>query len=203
VAARDEEGVGTCAVDFAMSARPNWFIGFEVDLREHLAKIPSPPRGIRRFHADDLHATIAFLGPCDEALALRAFAALPDALGPATTVVLGGVVPMGRRDAYSALAALVEEGREPLERRMTSWRDVALAAADRPPETRAMKAHVTLARPTRRASEAERRAGLAWASTVDVYGAHIALQRVRLYTWSEERAERLFRAVCERELGAG
>jgi len=183
-----------------MGAPPNWFVALGVQLGPNDARIPSPPSGIRRFHVDDLHATIAFLGACGEGAAQRAFDALPVDLGPATTVVLGGVVPMGRRTAYSALAALVEEGREPLERRMTSWRDVALAAGDRPPEMRAMKAHVTLARPTRRASEAERRAGLAWASTVDVYGAHIALQRVRLYTWSEERAERLFRVVRERVL---
>jgi 2'-5' RNA ligase len=186
-----------------MRVRPNWFVGFEVDLRAHLAKIPDPPPGIRRFHADDLHATIAFLGACDESTAIGAFDALPEELGPATTVTLGDVVPMGRRDAYSALAALVGDGREPLERRMTTWRDGMLAAASLPCETRPMKAHVTLARPTRRATEGERRAGLAWASALNVHSAHIGLRRVRLFTWSDDRAERLFRVVRERVLSPG
>jgi 2'-5' RNA ligase len=186
-----------------MGMPPNWFVAFGVDLDAHLARIPSPPPGIRRFHADDLHATIAFLGPCDEGTALAAFDALPEELGPATTVTLGDVVPMGRRDAYSALAALVGDGRGPLEARMTGWRGALLEAAGLPAERRPMKAHVTLARPTRRASDSERRAGLAWASAVDVHGVHIELRRMRLYTWSDERAERLFRVVRERVLSPG
>ena len=83
------------------------------------------------------------------------------------------MVAMGSARRYSALSALL---RKP-------------------------KAHVTLARPKRRATERERAAGLVWASELDVRAVRVRLDRVALYTWDEARDERLFRIVAERRLG--
>jgi 2'-5' RNA ligase len=187
-------------VSAGVATRANWFVALPVRIEHLEARVPPPPRSFRRFCPEDLHATIAFLGASGETLAVRAFEALPDALGPAVSVHLGAVVPMGRPSAYSALSALVSEGRAALEERMTAWRDRILEATGFARESRPMKAHVTLARPSRRASAADRAAGLAWASSVDLHGLEVRLDRIALYTWDDARTERLFRIVCARPL---
>lgn len=176
--------------------RSNWFIALPVDAsswyQEHVGV---PPVGVRRFHQDDLHLTVAFLGACGEEAARRAFARPSSwSLGP-LKATLGDLVPMGTPQRYSALALLLEEGRETVEREIGQVRDAWLAAAEARPDTRPPKAHITIARPRRRGLADERRAGLAWAETIDVRGLPAALGRPALYTWSRERKERLFEIV--------
>jgi 2'-5' RNA ligase len=68
-------------------------------------------------------------------------------------------------------------------------------------EKRAPKPHVTVARPSRRASSEALEAGLDWAKGVDLGGVEARLDRIALYTWSDgARRERLFRVVAERPL---
>jgi RNA 2',3'-cyclic 3'-phosphodiesterase len=72
---------------------------------------------------------------------------------------------------------------------------------ERPP-----RFHVTVGRPKRAPSPAERRAAIAWAKSKPPVGARIVIDRLALYTWSENRKERQFRIVRERPLqsaGAG
>lgn len=181
--------------------RPNWFIAFPARSRGWLAElVPDPPLGLRRFHPRDLHFTLAFLGGVDEEQARAGW----QALGPmgAFDITLGEVVPMGDPRRYSALSALVVEGREPLEAAISSLRGPCLEAAGRPPERRSAEAHLTIARPMRKATGGQRRAGLRWAAALELGGVHLRLDRVCLYTWSEERRERLFRVVEERRLRA-
>jgi hypothetical protein len=54
---------------------------------------------------------------------------------------------------------------------------------------------VTVARPRRAASEAQRLEALAWARELAPPGAELELGRPALYTWAEERGERLFRIL--------
>ncbi|MEZ5962528.1 MAG: hypothetical protein R3F56_01660 [Planctomycetota bacterium] len=179
-------------------SRPNWFVGLPVPPQRWFAeKVPAPPPGIRRFHADDLHLTVAFLGPVAEDPARAAFAAIRWPL-PALTVTLGPVVPMGRR--YSALSALIEQGRAAVEAAIGCVRDAACLAAGAPCETRPPKAHVTVARPQRHATVAERAAGLRWAQQVELARVEFTLARVALYSWAEDRRERQFRIVDCRDL---
>ncbi len=167
--------------------------------------LPALPPSFRRFHPDDVHITLAFLGGCGEAAAERALVALENALRekpfPSIDVSLAGVVPMGPRREYSALSALLERGREPTEASILALRDVVSEAALGRREKREPKPHVTLARPQRRATEEARRAGLSWASALDLCAVERRLDRVALYTWSEgNRRERLFRILAERTL---
>ena len=69
-------------------------------------------------------------------------------------------------------------------------------------EKRPPKAHVTIARPGRGASEVRRQEGLKWAASLDLTPITARLDRIALYTWSEDRQERLFRIVTERSLGS-
>lgn len=181
-------------------ATPNWFIALPVSPAVWFdEQVTPPPSGLRRFDPEDLHVTLAFLGGVGEAAARAAWAALPALDGP-WSVRLGHVRAMGNPRRYSALSAVFAEGAVPVEAAMTRAGAVALAAAGLPPEPRPALAHVTLARPGRRASEPERAAGLGWARGLGVLDVTLTLDRVALYTWTEARVDRLFRIIEDRRL---
>jgi RNA 2',3'-cyclic 3'-phosphodiesterase len=184
--------------------RPNWFLAFPLD-GAFVQRLPALPGALRLYHPDDVHLTLAFLGGCGEEGAERALAALDARLAldppPALQVSLGEVVPMGgSRRHYSALSALLGTGREAMTATLTAHRDALTEAANGRREARPAKPHITIARPKRRATEADREAGLAWAETLDLSSVHARLDRIALFTWSERRVERLFRIVAERSL---
>src|SRR5688572_27881196 len=94
--------------------RPNWFLGFPID-GAFLLDLPPVPPALRRFHPEDVHLTLAFLGGCGEEAALAALSALDRRLEVeplrALPVSLGEVVPMGGSSkTYSALSALLQVG---------------------------------------------------------------------------------------------
>jgi 2'-5' RNA ligase len=185
--------------------RPNWFLAFPVDGAFVLELPPLPPQ-FRRFHPDDVHLTLAFLGGCGEAAAQRALSLLDErlALAPLTSVQasLAEVVPMGgSRRSYTALSALLDRGRAEMIAYIAAHRDALLEAAAGRREARPPKPHVSIARPRGRATEAQRAEGLAWANALDLSGVSARLDRIALYTWHETRHERLFRIVAERRLG--
>jgi RNA 2',3'-cyclic 3'-phosphodiesterase len=184
--------------------RPNWFFAFPLD-GAFVAGLPELPGALRLYHPDDVHLTLAFLGGCGDDGAKRALEALDARLGidppRATDVTLGEVVPMGgSRHSYSALSALLGTGREALTATLTAHRDALTEAATGRREARPAKPHITIARPKRRATDADREAGLAWAEALDLSHVKARLDRVALFTWSERRNERLFRIVEERRL---
>lgn len=183
--------------------RPNWFFAFPLD-GAFVLQLPEPPAAIRRYHVADVHLTLAFLGGVDEAAAERALAALDARLAEkmpaALDVSLAEVVPMGSRGKYSALSALLGQGRQETSACITALRDALTEAANGRREQRPAKPHVTLARPRSRAGAADRAAGLRWAAELDVRSVKARLDRIALYTWSEIRREQLFQIVAERRL---
>lgn len=92
----------------------------------------------------------------------------------------------------SALSALVAEGRSELASAIGQLRGPLLLAAGAPPDTREPLPHVTLARIQRKASSSERRAAVAWASELDLSSVSFCIDALGLYTWAQDRAERLF-----------
>jgi 2'-5' RNA ligase len=184
-------------------SRPNWFFAFPLD-GAFVLNLPELPGGFRRFHPEDVHLTLSFLGPCEESAALRALSTLDERLSSlapsAQDVSLGEVVAMGSSRQYTALSALLAQGREELSALVALLRDPLADSAGVPRDGRAPKPHVTLARPTRRASADDRRAGLAWAARLDLGQVSARLDRMALYSWDEQRKERLFRIVAERRL---
>jgi RNA 2',3'-cyclic 3'-phosphodiesterase len=187
-----------------MSSRANWFFAFPLDGAFVLA-LPELPGGFRRFHPRDVHLTLAFLGDSGEAAALRALATLDERLATlapaAIEVSLGAVVAMGPPGHYSALSALLARGRDEVSALVAVLRDPLADSANVARDGRAPKPHVTLARPQRRASADDRRAGLAWAARLELAHVQARLDRIALYTWDEQRTDHLFRVVAERRLG--
>jgi 2'-5' RNA ligase len=183
--------------------RPNWFFAFPLD-GAFLDELPPPPANIRPFHPSDVHLTLAFLGRCGRDAAERALAVLDARLAqsprPPLAVSLAGVVPMGARRSYTALSALLDRGRNETESYITTVRDPLFDAAHTRRDQRRPKAHVTLARPTRRATDAQRLAGIAWAEALDLRPIQRTLDRIALYTWADDRPRRMFKVVAERPL---
>jgi 2'-5' RNA ligase len=183
--------------------RPNWFFGFPIN-GAFLLDLPALPKNFRRFHENDVHMTLAFLGGCSEDAALRALSALDERLARAPigamSISLGEVVAMGSPKRYTALSALLGQGREEAVACVTAHRDLLTETASGRRDERPAKPHVTIARPRRRATGSDRKAGLEWAATVDLHAVTATLDRIALYTWSEKRVDQMFRIVAERRL---
>jgi len=176
---------------------PNWFIAIPVAEAAIFEALPPPPRGLRVFAVADLHLTVAFLGPVDEARARTSFGVMDWPLAP-REISLGEVVPLGSPRRFSALSALLVEGRDQVEAAMEQARGAAFSGAGVEAERRPPLAHLTLARPKRSASEAERAAALKWAQSIDLSGIRVRIEGIALYTWAADRSERLFRIVTQR-----
>ena len=182
--------------------KPNWFIGWPVSLPPGWLHSLEPPPRMRVLHPDDLHATVAFLGDVSEAAARRAWGALPDCLEGPHVATWGDIVPMGPPRRYSALSAELETPAGVLRSQVAMLQPPLLDAAGARPARYPPRPHVTIARPQRRASEAARAEGLQWAAGLSVPESVAVVDRIALYTWSDDRRQRLFRVVAERPLGA-
>jgi len=157
---------------------------------------PAPPRRVRVFATSDLHVTLGFLGSVEESDARRAWDRIGDY--PSFQRVTGsfsGIEPLGHPAKPSALSAMVDAGREPLAEMIAEARETLLSAAGAPEDTRPPLPHMTLARIQRRANAAERRHALRWAHTIDLRGVTFTAPSVALYTWADDRQERLFQIV--------
>ena len=172
--------------------KPNWFIGWPI-AAPLLARAGELPVSVRLFAESDLHVTLAFLGACGEERARAAFATI-EAAKP-VQVGFGGVQLFGHPRRGTALSATLAAGREVLVARTSEQQDAALSAAEARPETRAPNPHVTIARIARRASKDERERALEWAAEIDLSGLTAVIDRVALYTWSDQRPQVQFRIV--------
>lgn len=183
-------------------SRPNWFIGLPVRAEELPADIlASLPAGIRRFHEDDLHVTVAFLGPVGRNAADKAWSVTDWSSLPPLAAAAGPRASFGHPRRPSAYGLEIESEGDGVRRFIRDWRDVLLEAAGRPPERREARPHVTLGRPPRRRADTIRDRARRWVD-VPQHGTPLRLDRIALYTWSDDRRERQFVRVRESFFGA-
>jgi len=157
---------------------------------------PAPPPRVRVFATSDLHVTLGFLGSVGESVARSAWDLIGDF--PSFRAVTGsfrGIEPLGHPAKPSALCAVVGAGRDPLAEMIAEAREPLLRAAGAPEDTRPPLPHMTLARIQRRANAHERRQALRWAHTIDLRAVTFTAPSVALYTWADDRQERLFQIV--------
>ncbi len=188
---------------------PNYFIGFPLSDGWVARAIEGIPPGLRTFRGEDIHITIAFLGACGEERALRAWYALAGDdgaprgdLGPAFSLELGGVEPFGPPHAPSALSIVPQPLENPARDFLARHRDATLEAAGLRSEGRPPRPHATVARIPRGASDELRAAALRWAAQVPALGERVTIDEIALFTWTENRAEQLYRIIARRPLGA-
>jgi len=186
-------------------SRANWFLALPLPAEvapAWLAAAATAPPPLRRFHPDDLHLTLAFLGPCEEAAALAAWRGLDGLSHPPIAIRAGGWRALGSPKAPSAYGLTLAEGHAELGDLLREWGALALAAAGCPPERRPALPHLTLLRPPRRQAEAWRESMAAWMATAPLPQPPALLSRLALYTWAADRRQRLFRMVRSRALAS-
>lgn len=175
---------------------PNWFVGFPVEPGDWYQKvITNVPTGIKCFHPADLHITFAFLGAAGEEKSENAFQFIVKAGLRALSVTLGPMAAFGNPEKPSAYAFTLDSGRNEVIAIMQEYRDRLLEIAEKGPDRYAPRPHLTVARPPRSASDALRAMGLEWAIAVPPPAEVFSLDKIALYTWSENRAERQFKIV--------
>lgn len=183
-------------------ARPNWFIGLPVRADELPQGIlASLPAGIRRFHEDDLHVTVAFLGPVGRDDAGRAWSVADWSRLSPLTAVTGVRAAFGNPRRPSAYGLEIESEENAVAGFIRDWRNVLLEAAGQPPEERPVRPHVTLGRPPRHRADAIRARARRWLKEQQP-AVSLQLDRIALFTWSDDRRERQFTRVRESVLGS-
>jgi RNA 2',3'-cyclic 3'-phosphodiesterase len=185
-----------------MATPANWFIALPVSAGAWFEALTPPPAGVRPFGAKDLHLTVAFLGPVSEERARSAFELAPALTLEACDVTLSKVECLGSKHKPSAFSAVLGIGRVSVESAMSEIRAAMWQRAGARHDTRPALAHVTLARPQRRITPEQLQHALDWALGLQVSGVRCRLDRVALYTWSEDRAQTLFRIADELPLSA-
>lgn len=180
----------------------NWFVGIPVDDSALPASaLRDLPARTRTIHPDDLHVTVAFLGAVG---ANRALAAWSHLAPPAAAPLIARVGPraaFGPRRQPSAIGLDLEADRPdaPLARFVAARRDPLREAAGLAADTRAVRPHLTLGRPPRRAGPEWWRACDRWLAERDA-DTTLHLDRIALYTRAHDREDdRRYRRVrCTR-----
>lgn len=185
-----------------MAMKPNWFLGYPIKQSDWLdAILADAPDELIRFSPEDLHLTLAFLGPVGEDKARRAWSIAESAPPKAVDVTFGEVKPFGRPSKPSAFSLTITRGRPMLCDALRGLGDEVREAAGLEPERREPRPHITVARPHRKASKEVRDAGIAWARGAAIPQTSLRLDKLALYTWSDDRKRVLFRKVALLDLG--
>ena len=186
-------------------SRPNWFLALPLPSEVApgwLAAAAAAPPELRRFHPDDLHLTLAFLGPCDQEAALAAWQALDALAHPPVVIRAGAWRALGEPAAPSAYGLTLAEGHEVLCHLLSEWGGKALAAAGCRQERGSPLPHLTLLRPPRRQAADLREPMAAWMATAPLPQQPALIGHLALFTWAEDRRQRLFRIVRSRTLAS-
>lgn len=154
------------------------------------------PPALRWFHPDDLHLTLAFLGPESP----ERLPAIQDALtrlpGAEFEITLGPLRLLPRDNRVTAISFAIERGRERAADFIAQWRPALLAAAGRPPDTRSAFPHLTIARPARKHPEFRPAHLRRWARSLTPPAHPLAVLPPALFGWSPDRPRRQFRIIA-------
>ncbi len=182
----------------------NWFVAFPIPNTDHWIEqaLQTAPPELRRFHPDDVHLTICFLGPLQpwqqEAL-IREFATLTAA---PFDITLDSLRALPRPSFVTALSFELDEGRDYAANLIAQWRQPLADAVGKQPDPRDPLPHITIARPNRRYGKRAQRAALRWIATVQPPSVRLHIDRVAVYTWAEDRSKRQFQIVQQHSLSS-
>jgi 2'-5' RNA ligase len=176
----------------------NWFAAIPVTLPvDALAEMQrQAPAGLRWFAPEDLHLTVAFFGRFHEErmpAVIEAAAAIPRFQIIAT---IGHLRPLPSARRFSALSFDLEQGGAEAVEVMQRHHGSLMTKAGVPQDTRPSLPHITVARPSRSASQTERRAILKWAEAVPPPTVAVTLTEIAIYGWAEDRSLRQFRRLA-------
>jgi len=182
--------------------RMNWFVAIPFPLPEVEGLLARLPESCRGFHLDDLHLTVAFLGVMDPGNQAAVVAEMERIVAAPIEVRLGETRALPTRRKPSALCFELDQGRDQVAGWIGAWRDAFFAAANARPDDRPPLPHLTVARPKRSEGRIGREEGLKWLDSLEPPEHTITLDRLALFTWADDRRERLFKRVHEVHFGA-
>ncbi len=187
--------------------RGNYFAAFPVadGARVFSAVKPGAPEGLRWFHPEDLHVTLAFFGanpePDSEDDGVERIEAVREVLRQVEfpedgmAIMLGELLLLPHRRRFSAISFAIANGGKELENLIGQWRGPLLEAAGCEPDTRPPLPHLTFARPDRKDEAFRPRKVIRWAAERKPPQVTITVQTPVLYGWSDRRPVRQFRKM--------
>ena len=189
----------------------NWFVAFKIDHGSWFKEmLPHLPEGLKFFHPDDLHMTIAFFGNFDEKLKSGVIDTIKDFLFEPVTMKSRGIIVLPSPRRFSAICldfqlpskkkidskleypsnSQIEEvyfKQNQFHKSINIWKNIAYKAANVPADTRPFLPHVTIARPPRDISALHREKLLGELKKIPPMEITISLETIALYTWSDHR----------------
>ncbi len=178
--------------------KPNWFVALPVPAHSWLPSVMADlPNTCRPFRPEDVHMTVAFFGAMDPTLQDEVVRVMASIREKPLVIRLGPLLTLPSEKRLSALSFSVTRGQEEAKSLIARWRDSLIRAARGRRETRPPLAHITVARPLRKAREQGKREGKAWARRVVPPTEPLALDRIALYTWAEDRRAQQFQIKHE------
>jgi len=178
--------------------KPNWFVAVPVPAPWLSNLLRSAPEQCRGFRPEDVHMTIAFLGAMDPALQSVLVPILERVRVQPFGIKLGKLLALPSPKKVSALSLEVCDGRDTACELISQLRDPLIKAAGARADNRPPLPHITVARPIRKFKNEGQKAALAWVARQAALEETVRLDRIAIYTWSEDRSVRQFRVVYER-----
>ena len=177
--------------------RGNYFVAFPAKVPESVQQRVKrgAPEGLRWFHGDDLHVTLAFFGKEESERIPAIRGVLQEIAFAGSEFTLGRIIALPHLRRFSALSFEIAEGREEIAHLMEMWRAPLAAAAGVPPENRRPLPHVTVARPVRKDPRFRAKEVLAWANGFPPPEEKVELLRPMLFVWAADRATRQFQIL--------
>ncbi len=181
--------------------KPNWFAAFPIPAQDWLPEtLKGLPEQCLGFQVEDIHMTIAFFRAMDPSRAQDVIQFIKTIQAKPFEIQLGSVLTLPTPKRFSALAFSLSTGREKACEYIGAFRDGLSQAAHTQSENRPPLAHITIARPKRKYGPGGQRVAREWASKIKPAKDRLLVDRIALYTWSEDRQTRQFQKVYERTL---
>ncbi len=172
----------------------NWFIALTVDAPWWFENLEFP-EGARKFHPEDLHCTIAFLGSINLHQVEAAQTLLRSMREPSIECQFSSLMCLPSEKNFRALAVGLHDQQNLTSSIIRRYRDEFHRAVGQQAETREVLAHVTLARPSRSCTRDQQSTIIHWMKQQHIPSTSLVLNSCALYTWADDRRERQFRIV--------
>lgn len=181
--------------------KANWFVAIPVAADAWLKPlIAGLPATCRPFDSSDIHLTIAFLGALPAPRLAAVQTQLCNIQAAAIAATFGAFMPLPSAKRLSAISMSLRQGHDEVCAIIRQHRASLAAAAAARPDERPPLPHATIARPIRKFGQKAREDALHWMASTAVPEVSLRLDRIALYTWSDQRPQVQFRKVSEKNL---